>query len=125
LVRREFLRSAVGTAAWRWQNYQRTNNQGDSRSMEKHMQSIYHRYDIRADTPYRDVASSANRGRNLDRDEGQEQDRDREWDRNRRADWDRYRDRSYWQQNQHLSGEDRGRFDSYFQRWLAYRRTNN
>ena len=111
----------------RWQNYQRTNNQGDSRSMEKRMHSIYQRYGIRADTPYRDVASNGNRGGNVDRDWGQEQDRDREWDRNRRAQWDRYRDRdrSYWQQNQHLSGEDQGRFDSYFQRWLAYRRTNN
>jgi len=54
----------------RWQNYQRTNNQGDSRSMEKRMQSIYQRYGIRADTPYRDVASNGNRGRNLDRDWG-------------------------------------------------------
>ena len=55
------------------------------------------------------------------------QDRDREWDRNRRAQWDLYRDRdrSYWQQNQRLSGEDQGRFDSYFQRWQNYRRTNN
>jgi len=28
-------------------------------------------------------------------------------------------------QNQRLSGEDQGRFDSYFQRWQNYRRTNN
>jgi hypothetical protein len=111
----------------RWQNDRRTNNQGDSRSMEKRMQSIYQRYSIPADTPYRDVASDSNRGGNPDRDWGRERDRDREWDRDRRADWDRHRDsdRSYWQQNQRLSGEDQGRFDSYFQRWLAYRRTNN
>jgi hypothetical protein len=63
----------------RWQNYQRTNNQGDSRSMEKRMQSIYQRYGIRADSPYRDVASNANRGGNLDRDWAREQDRDRAW----------------------------------------------
>src|SRR2546425_2436664 len=27
--------------------------------------------------------------------------------------------------NRRLSGEDQGRFDSYFQRWQNYRRTNN
>ena len=80
-----------------------------------------------ADTPYRDVASNGSGGGNLDRDWRQEQDTDRDWDQSRRADWDRYRDRdrAYWQQNQRLSGEDQGRFDSYFQRWQNYRRTNN
>ena len=111
----------------RWQSYQRTNNQGDSRSMEKRMQSIYQRYGIPTDIPYRDVASNGGGGWNRDRDWERERDRDRDWDRDRRAEWERYRDRdrAYWQQNQRLSGEDQGRFDSYFQRWQDYRRTNN
>jgi hypothetical protein len=100
----------------RWQSYQSTNNQGERRSMEERMQSIYQHYGIPANTPYRDVASNGGGG-----------DRDRDWDRDRPADWDRYRDRdrAYWQQNQRLSGEDQGRFDSYFRRWQDYRRTNN
>ncbi len=110
----------------RWQSYQNTNNQGERRSMEERMQSIYQRYGIPANTPYRAVASNGGGG---DRDDDWERERqqDRDWDRDRRADWDRYRDRdrSYWQQNQHLSAEDQGRFDSYFRRWQEYRRTNN
>ena len=109
----------------RWESYQRTHDQEEGRSMEKRMQSIYQRYGIPADTPYRDVAS--NGGGDRDRDSDRERDRDRDWDRDRRAEWDGYRDRdrAYWQQNQRLSGEDQGRFDSYFQRWQNYRRTNN
>ncbi len=111
----------------RWQSYQSTNNLGESRSMEKRMQSIYQRYRIPADTPYRDVASNGGGGGNRDSDWDRERDRDRDWDRDRRAEWDGYRDRdrAYWQQNQRLSSEDQGRFDSYFQRWQDYRRTNN
>jgi hypothetical protein len=106
----------------RWQDYRRTNNQGEMRSMEKRMQDIYQHYGIPSDTPYSRVASN---GSSLQGD--RDWDRDREWDRDRRAEWDRYRDRdrAYWQQNQRLSSEDQGRFDSYFQRWQNYRRTNN
>jgi len=112
----------------RWQDYQRTNNRSEMRSMEERMQDIYRHYGIPANTPYRRIASNGGgpeSGR--DRDWERERDRDREWDRDRRADWDRYRDRDrdYWHQNQRLSGEDQGRFDSYFQRWQNYRRTNN
>ena len=66
-------------------------------------------------------------GRDRDRDWSRERDRDRDWDRDRRPDWDRYRDRDrdYYRQNRQLSSEDQGRFDSYYQRWLNYRRTNN
>jgi len=111
----------------RWQDYQRTNNQGESRSMEKRMQSIYQRYGIPAGTPYRDVASNGGGGWNRDHDSDRDRDRDRDWDRDHRAEWDRYRDRdrAYWQHNQRLSGEDQARFDSYFQRWQDYRRTSN
>lgn len=110
----------------RWQSYQSSNNQGEMRSMEKRMQEIYQRYGIPANTPYRAVVSNGGGG-DRDRDWDRDRDRDRDWDQNRRADWDRYRDRdrSYWQQNQRLSSEDQGRFDSYFSRWQNYRRTNN
>jgi len=108
----------------RWQSYQSTSNQGEMRSMEKRMQEIYQRYGISANTPYREVASG---GGGRDRDWDRYRDQDRDWDQNRRAEWERYRDRdrAYWQQNQRLSTEDQGRFDSYFQRWQNYRRTNN
>ena len=112
----------------RWQDYQRTNNQSEMRSMEKRMQDVYRHYGIPSNTPYRQIASNGG-GPNWDRDRDwdRERDRDRDWDRDRRAEWERYRDRDrdYWRQSQRLSGEDQGRFDSYFQRWLNYRRTNN
>jgi len=124
----------------RWQEYRRTNNQGEIRSMEGRMQDVYRHYGIPGDTPYWRVASNGggNGGywdRDRDRDDWdwyghRDRDwdrRDRDWDRDRRADWERYRDRDrgYWTQNQRLSPSDQGRFDSYFQRWLNYRRTNN
>jgi len=121
----------------RFQSYQGTNNQGERRSMEKRMQSIYQRYSIPSATPYREIASGGgwNRDRDSDRDRNSDRDRDsdrdrnsdRDWDRDRRAEWEGNRDRhrAYWQQNQRLSSEDQGRFDSYFQRWQDYRRTNN
>ena len=111
----------------RWQSYRSTNNQGEIRSMEKRMQDIYQHYGIPANTPYRDVASNNNEGGDRDRDWERERDQDRDWDRDRRADWDRYRDRDRdsWRQNQRLSAEDQSRFDSYFQRWQNYLRTNN
>jgi len=130
----------------RWQDYRRTNNQGEVRSMEGRMQDIYRHYGIPANTPYARVASNGGgygdggygrggydrRGRDYNWDWYNNRDRDwdrqdRDWERDRRGDWDRYRDRDrgYWTQNQRLSGSDQGRFDSYFQRWLNYRRTNN
>jgi hypothetical protein len=112
----------------RWQDYQRTNNQSEMRSMESRMQDIYRHYGIPSNTPYGRIArNGGGAGWGRDRDWDRERDRDREWDRDRRADWERYRDRDrdYWRQNQRLSSEDRGRFDSYFQRWQNYRRTNN
>ena len=127
----------------RWQGYQSSHNEEQIRSMEKRMQDVYHHYGIPADTPYRDVASGGawnrerdeDRGRghehgwdrDRDRDEDRYRDEDRDWDQNRRGEWDRYRDRDrdYWRQNQHLSSDDQRRFDSYFQRWQNYRRTNN
>ena len=115
----------------RWQDYQRTNNRGEMRSMEKRMQDIYQHYGIPSNTPYSRVAnggrSDRNWGRDRDRDWSRDRDRDRDWDRDRRPDWDRNRDRDRdnYQRNRRLSSDDQGRFDSYFQRWQNYRRTNN
>jgi hypothetical protein len=60
------------------------------------MQDVYSHYRIPAGTPYFWVAANA---------------RDEDWDR-----WesDRWRGR--------LSPEDQGRFDSYYSRWMDYRR---
>jgi hypothetical protein len=98
----------------RWQQYRQTNKRGEMSSMEKRMQDIYQRYRIPANTPYGRVASS---GGDWDRDRGPGWDRDRDRDRDR--DWGRnnYRER--------FSSDDQSRFDSYYSRWLQYRRTNN
>jgi hypothetical protein len=111
----------------RWQDYRRTSNQSEMRSMENRMQDIYRHYGIPSNTPYARVANGGGAEWGRDRDWDRERDRDREWDRDRRGEWERYRDRDrdYWRQNQRLSAEDQGRFDSYFQRWQDYRRTNN
>ena len=123
----------------RWQGYQNSHNEEQIRSMEKRMQDIYQHYGIPTNTPYREVASGGgwyrergedrdhDRQRGWDRDDDRDRDQDRDWDQNRRAEWDRGRDRDrdYWRQNQRLSSDDQRRFDSYFQRWQNYRRTNN
>ena len=83
----------------RWQEYRRTNNREQSNSMERRMQDVYAHYEIPARTPYFWIASNT---RDEDRDE---------WER------DRWRGR--------LSQEDQGRFDSYYTRWIEYRRSNN
>jgi hypothetical protein len=113
----------------RWQQYQQSNDRDQVRSMEGRMQDIYRHYNIPSGTPYFMVASNA---------------RDEDWDRwdrdrayhgegNRDADdHDRDRDRDrdrggYDRGNWHgrLSANDQSRFDSYYSRWLNYRRDNN
>lgn len=80
--------------------------------------------------------------RDQDRDGDQDRDRDRDQDRNRvyrdrDRDNDAYYDRdnraygrggSYGRNSQwrgRLSAQDQSRFDSYYSRWLGYRRSNN
>jgi hypothetical protein len=100
----------------RWQRYRQSNNRGERASMEKRMQEIYQHYGIAANTPYARVASGGG-GSDWDRDRGPGWDRDRDRDRDR--DWGRNNYRS------RFSSEDQSRFDSYYSRWLQYRRTNN
>jgi hypothetical protein len=80
----------------RWQDYRRTNNREQIASMEKRMQDVYAHNRIPSNTPYFWVASNS---------------RDEDWD-----GWERDRWRG------RLSNEDQGRFDSYYTRWLSYRR---
>jgi hypothetical protein len=82
----------------RWQDYERSNNRDQMASMERRMQDIYAHYGIPAAVPYAAVASNS---------------RNEDPERN----WDRWRGR--------LSAGDQARFDSYYTRWLNYKRTNN
>jgi hypothetical protein len=112
----------------RWQEYRRTNNRDEVVSMEKRMQDIYQHYGIPSSTPFGRVASGGGRDYRGDRDRDRDRDHDRDWDRDR----DRDRDRSDWRDDRggnrwrgRLSADDQRRFDSYYSRWLDYRRTNN
>jgi len=124
----------------RWLDYKRTNNQGEVVSMEKRMQDIYAHYGIPSNVPYSRIASNGqvdrDRDRDWDRDRDRGRDRDRDWDRDRDRDRDRERDdgrqggygrwgRGNNQWRGRLSADDQRRFDSYYSRWLEYRRTNN
>jgi len=95
----------------RWQEYRRRNDRGQIASMEKRMQDVYAHYNIPSGIPYSAVASSA---REEDRNEVRNNDRDEDQD---------YGEHDHWRGR--LSREDQGRFDSYYQRWLEYRRDGN
>ena len=77
-----------------------------------------------------------------DRDHDWDNDRDRAWHREHHGDWDDDRDRAWHREHEHdrvyarpgygggawrsrLSAEDQGRFNSYYDRWMQYRATNN
>jgi hypothetical protein len=84
------------------------------------------------------------RDRDRDRDDRWDMDRDRARHREHRGNWDDDRDRAWHGEHDRdrvygrpeygygrgawrgrLSGEDQGRFNSYYDRWLQYRATNN
>src|SRR5881227_3438343 len=100
----------------RWQEYRRSNNRDEAVSMEKRMGDIYAHYGFPSDTPYWQVASNGHSDSDGDWD-----DRDRDGDRDRDRDRDSGRNR--WRGR--LSAGDQSRFDSYYTRWLQYRRDNN
>jgi hypothetical protein len=72
------------------------------------------------------------RDRDRDHDRNWNAERDREWHRNHDRDhdrnWDRGKDEA-WHRNTHyrnvLAPEWQRKYDSYYQRWLNYRATNN
>ena len=100
----------------RWLDYKRTNNRDEIVSMEKRMQDIYDHYNIPDDVPYRRIANGGGREERW-HDRSQYGDRDHDsW----RHDHDH--DRGW---HNRLSERDQRRFDSYYSRWLDYKRTNN
>jgi hypothetical protein len=118
----------------RWQDYRRTNNRDEIVSMEKRMQDVYQHYGIPSNTPYSRIASGGQRDYRWDRDNDRDWDRDHDgdrWHRDHDRDWDRDRDGDRWRDDRggrysnRLSADDQRRFDSYYSRWLDYRRTNN
>jgi hypothetical protein len=95
----------------RWQQYRGTNNNSEMRSMEGRMQSIMKNYNIPLNTPYGTLASSGG-GYGYPR-----HDNDREG---------YYGNGRYGRGYQSvLAPEWQQKFDSYYQRWLQYRTTNN
>lgn len=98
----------------RWQNYNRTNNQSEVRSMEGRMQDVYRHYGIPSNTPYRNVASggrgiwgSPSNSRDRDWNGDHDRDRDRGWTR------DRDRDRD-WGGDDDRDRHDRGRHRGWY-----------
>jgi len=85
----------------RWREYRRTNNREQILSMEKRMDDVMAHYNIPLTVPYRALSSSAS--------DDDEYDADRDWD--------------HWRRR--LEPEDQRRFDSYYSRWLEYRRTDD
>jgi hypothetical protein len=108
----------------RWQDYRRTNNRDEIISMEKRMQDVYQHYGIPSNTPFERIASGGQRDYRWDSQSDQDWDRDHGGDR-----W--HRDQNNWRDDRsnnwsgRLGGDDQRRFDSYYSRWLEYRRTNN
>ena len=102
----------------RWQGYRRNNDRGEMQSMERRMQDIYAQYRIPSDVPYYVVASNGRDDeRRWDNDRGNDDRRD-----NDRRDNDRW-NRDSWRGR--LSSDDQVRFDSYYSRWLSYKRSHN
>jgi hypothetical protein len=81
----------------RWLEYRRSNNRDEVVSMEKRMRDVMSHNNIPSDVPFDQIASNGDRG-----DGGH-----------------------YGQRRGRLSSGDQQRFDSYYSRWLEYRRTNN
>ena len=102
----------------RWQEYRRSRD--EIVSMEKRMQDVYQHYGISSNTPYSRIASGGQRDDRWDRDRDHDRDQDRDQDRDRWRD-----DRGGSRSNGRLPADDQRRFDSYYSRWLEYRRTNN
>jgi len=81
----------------RWLDYRRTNNRDEIQSMENRMRDLMSRNNIPSNVPFDRIASNGGGG---------------------------YGD-NYGQWRGRLSSEEQQRFDSYYSRWLDYRRTNN
>ena len=98
----------------RWLDYRRTNNRGEIVSMENRMRDVMSHYNIPSDVPFSQIASNNNRSYGFYR--GGDVDSD-----------DQVVQGPYGngQWRGRLSADDQRRFDSYYSRWLDYRRTNS
>lgn len=79
-----------------WLESKRVNDRGDVLRTERHMQEIMERYNIPTSVPYDAIASSGS------------------WD---TGNYRRYRGR--------FSLDDQSRYDSYYERWVDYKRVGN
>ena len=123
----------------RWLQYRATNNQGEVASMEKRMQDIMRNYKIPSNVPYSAVASPGvggnnggyyGRGQYGRRGDGDADDRGYGrgvYGNNGGSGNGGYYGNGNGRNGYHgvLAPEWQSKFDSYYQRWLNYRATNN
>jgi hypothetical protein len=99
----------------RWLDYKRSNNRDEIVSMENRLRDVMSRYNIPSDVPFGQIASNNNQNYgDHRRGDGDKDDR-----------WQVQRAYGNGQGTGGLSADDQVRFDSYYSRWLNYRRTNN
>jgi hypothetical protein len=121
----------------RWLQYRATNNQDEIASMEKRMQDIMRNYHIPSNVPYGAVASpgvAGNNGGYYGRGgygrRGDDDADDRGYGRGVYGNNGGYGNGGYYGNGRNgyhsvLAPEWQSKFDSYYQRWLNYRATNN
>ena len=99
----------------RWLDYRRTNNRDEIVSMEERMRDVMSHYNIPSDVPFGQIASNSNQGYGIyRRGDGDSDDYGQVQGPYGNGQW-----------RGRLSADDQRRFDSYYSRWLDYRRTNN
>jgi hypothetical protein len=93
----------------RWVEYKRTNNRDQIVSMEHRMQDLMAHYRIPANVPYWQIASNGS---------------ERDW---RGNDHNAYRDhgQNAYPRWRRLPPDEQRKFDSYYSRWLQYRRSGD
>jgi hypothetical protein len=99
----------------RWLDYRRTNNRDEIVSMENRLRDVMSRYNIPSNVFFGQIASSNRQSDGVHR-------------RYDEANDDRRQAQGALANPQRaggLSADDQARFDSYYSRWLNYRRTNN
>ena len=100
----------------RWLGYRKSNNRDEVVSMENRMRDVMSRYNIPSDVPFVQIASNNNQSFGVHR-RGDGGSDDRRQVQGTYSDGQRTRGL--------LSADDQARFDSYYSRWLNYRRTSN
>jgi hypothetical protein len=99
----------------RWLDYKRTNNRDEIVSMENRLRDVMSRYNIPSDVFFGQIASNNNQSYGVHRGDDGGND-------NRRPAQGALGNP---QRAGGLTADDQARFDSYYSRWLNYRRTNN